>query len=104
MDDLRRERQSTQDLIKERDQAFLEQKNWIAELEAGKKWWEQQTANWQTAAEARDREIMHLRAWVEELERAKKWWEKQSATWQALAEEREANINQRNSVPERRQD
>jgi len=79
-----------------------QQRTWIAELEQGKTWLEEQLTNWKNLAEARQLVIRDQQAWltqleqnktwIAELEQGKIWLEAQLDNWQRLAEDRDHQI------------
>lgn len=75
-----------------------ERQAWIEELEQGKAWLEEQWNNWQRIAADREQIIREQQAWIGELEQGKAWLEEQWQTWQRIAEEREATIRQQEAT------
>src|ERR1041385_5850909 len=69
-----------------------EQRNRIAELEAGKAWLEEQWNAWKETAEERERSIEELKAWIDQLEAGRAWLEKDRQYWKGVAMERRIGI------------
>jgi carbamoyltransferase len=65
----------------------LQQQQWIAKLETGKTWLEQQNAE--------------LKAWTKELDRARAWLDEQRTTWQTAAREREKLVEEQRESSQR---
>jgi glycosyltransferase involved in cell wall biosynthesis len=72
-------------VTQEQEQVVQEQRAWIAELERGKAWLEEQRVNWQRTAETCEMVIQEHKAWITELEQSKAWLEERWAVWQQQA-------------------
>jgi peptidoglycan/xylan/chitin deacetylase (PgdA/CDA1 family)/SAM-dependent methyltransferase len=67
------------------EKTIEEQQAWIAELEMGKAWLEEQWKNWMTTAGEKEQAFQELKKWTEELEKAKEWLESDRDRWQRIA-------------------
>lgn len=67
---------------------------WVAELEGGKAWLEQQSLNWQKEAEARGKYIDELKNWIATLGNSNEWLKQQIENWQKEADNREKQVNE----------
>jgi glycosyltransferase involved in cell wall biosynthesis len=70
------------------------QQRWIAELEKGKAWLEEEWQKWQHVATERQAAIEQQQVWITELEKGKAWLEEEWQKWQHVATERQAAIEQ----------
>lgn len=74
--------------------AIQEQQAWIGELEKGKAWLEEHSANWRRIAKERQQILREQQAWIEELERARVWLKEQRDNWQRVAEEYQNHLKE----------
>jgi glycosyltransferase involved in cell wall biosynthesis len=81
-------RQEEGEVLADAIAAFAELRRWVAELEKGKTWLEEQWVNWQKVAQGQERMIQEQKAWIGELEKGKEWLDGQWRYWQAEAERR----------------
>src|SRR5262249_43472177 len=64
-------------VAKNQEQLIQEQQAWIAQLEQGKAWLEEQWASWQSVAKNQEQLIQEQQAWIAQLEQGKAWLEGQ---------------------------
>ncbi len=67
------------------DQRIEQLQRWIADLERGKLWLEQQLAEWQRVAEKQAAEIEQFRGWLDDASHTQAWLEQQRANWESEA-------------------
>jgi carbamoyltransferase len=77
----------------EKGKAWLEQQNaelqsWAQELDRIRNWLEEQRSSWQHTAEERGKLTQQQSEWSQKLEQAKVWLEQQATNWRQAAEKR----------------
>ena len=81
-------------LLAEAAEATLEQRTWVAELDRGRDWLEEQWQRWQELAEERERALQEQQAWISELEKGKTWLEEQQTNHERVVQEQRTWIGE----------